>query len=92
MDTIYNMRDLPTGIYSTYKHEIITFSKKSIYLLYAKNEEEKKIKIWSNDFTTDNINKHRNQENFIIYRKPATVTITASYITINGQIVIEKNI
>lgn len=88
----YNIKDLPVGIYSTYKHEIITFPEKSIYLLYSKNGEGEKIKIWSNDFITNIINQYRNRESFIIYSNSSTVTISTLYITPNGQLVIEKNI
>lgn len=91
MDTIYNIRDLPIGIYTTYNYEILTFLLKSIYLLHAKNEDDEIVKIWSNDFITDIINQHENNNgNFIISIKFFTAKISASYTTTNGEIVVKK--
>lgn len=92
MDTIYNIRDLPVGIYSLYKYNITSWSDKSTHLLHAKNEDDKKVKIWSNDSITDIINQYHIFVNFIIYRELTTVTISALCVAPDGEIVIEKNI
>lgn len=92
MDTIYNINELPIGIYSSYKNESIEFPDKSIYILHSKSAEDKRIKIWSNAFIDNIITLYGINECFIIYSNESTIKINTVYITPNGESVIKKHL
>lgn len=57
MDTIYNFRDLPIGIYCIDMHDYMRMSEQNSSILHTDDEEGNKIRIWSCGTIAENYNK-----------------------------------